>query len=277
MNRQSTTMPTTKTRTKNTLLEKGENMRKTNLASIAKGIRTAMEKHSPEILTGIGITGMITTAVMAVKATPKALILIREKKEELDTDELPAKEIVKTAWRCYIPAGAVSLVSIICLIGASTTSYRRNTALATAYALSESTLKTYQEKVIETIGEQKERQVKDAVANEKMANAPVREVIITEKGDNLCFDTISGRYFKTDIEKLKRAANDLNRRMRDEAFISLNEFYYEIGLDGTKLGDELGWHIDRGYIDLDFSSQIAGDGTPCLVVDYLVAPKYDYR
>lgn len=256
-------------------------MSKHNLPCVAKSVGVAIRKYSPEILTGIGIAGMISTTFMAVRATPKALMLLKEYRLERgypeDVEKLPARDVIKTVWRCYIPAGAVSLVSIICLIGASTTSYRRNAALATAYALSESTLKTYQEKVIETIGERKERQVKDAVANEKMANAPVREVIITEKGDNLCFDTISGRYFKTDIEKLKRAANDLNRRMRDEAFISLNEFYYEIGLDGTKLGDELGWHIDRGYIDLDFSSQIAGDGTPCLVVDYLVAPKYDYR
>lgn len=55
-------------------------MPKQSLASIAKGVRTAMKKHSPEILTGIGIAGMITTTVMAVKATPKALILLEEKK-----------------------------------------------------------------------------------------------------------------------------------------------------------------------------------------------------
>ena len=61
-------------------------MPKQSLASIAKGVRTAMKKHSPEILTGIGIAGMITTTVMAVKATPKALILLEEKKDELYTD-----------------------------------------------------------------------------------------------------------------------------------------------------------------------------------------------
>ena len=54
-------------------------MPKQSLASIAKSVRTAMKKHSPEILTGIGIAGMITTTVMAVKATPKALILLEEK------------------------------------------------------------------------------------------------------------------------------------------------------------------------------------------------------
>lgn len=85
-------------------------MPKQSLASIAKSVRTAMKKHSPEILTGIGIAGMITTTVMAVKATPKALILLEEKKDELDTDRLEPKDIIKTAWPCYIPAAVVSWV-----------------------------------------------------------------------------------------------------------------------------------------------------------------------
>lgn len=108
-------------------------MPKQSLASIAKSVRTAMKKHSPEILTGIGIAGMITTTVMAVKATPKALILLEEKKEELDTDKLEAKDIIKTAWPCYIPAAVVGSISVFCLIGASSTNLRRNAALATAY------------------------------------------------------------------------------------------------------------------------------------------------
>lgn len=110
-------------------------MPKQSLASIAKGVRTAMKKHSPEILTGIGIAGMITTTVMAVKATPKALILLEEKKDELDTDRLEPKDIIKTAWPCYIPAAVVGSISVFCLIGASSTNLRRNAALATAYTL----------------------------------------------------------------------------------------------------------------------------------------------
>ena len=87
----------------------------------------------------------------------------------------------------------------------------------------------------------------------------------------------SGRYFKSDIEKIKKAECELNRQMLDDMYVSLNDFYYEIGLDSVKLGDELGWNVDSGYIDLSFSSQLASDGTPCLVIDYSVAPRYDYR
>lgn len=252
---------------------------KKEIAKSFLSLKTAIKKHSPEILTGIGIAGMITTTVMAVRATPKALILIEEKKEEIGAEKLEAMDMVKTTWACYIPAAITGTLSVACLIGASSVNARRNAALATAYTLSESALKDYQGKVIEMFGEKKNEAVKDAVAKDKVEKNPVvtREVIITEKGNTLCYDAISGRYFKSDIEKIKKAECELNRQMLDDMYVSLNDFYYEIGLDSVKLGDELGWNVDSGYIDLSFSSQLASDGTPCLVIDYSVAPRYDYR
>lgn len=254
-------------------------MNKPNLSKIAKSIRTTISKHSPEILTGIGIAGMVTTTVMAVKATPKAIILIEERKNNDDADKLTFIETVKTTWTCYIPAAVTGGLSIACLVGASSVNVRRNAALATAYTLSETALKEYRGKVVEVIGDKKEQAVRDAVAKDKIDQNPVtnREVIITEKGNTLCYDVTSSRYFKSDIDKLKTIENELNRQMRDDMYISLNEFYYEIGLNSTSIGDDLGWNIDNGYIDLNFSSQLADDGTPCLVVDYQVAPRYNYR
>lgn len=165
------------------------------------------------------------------------------------------------------------------MIGASSANAKRNAALATAYTLSESTLRDYQKKVVETIGEKKEQSVRDAVAKDRIEKTPVttREVIVTEKGNALCLDYVSGRYFRSDRDTINRAINELNRRLRDEMYISLNDFYYELGLSSTGLGDQLGWNIDNGYIEPDFSSQLADDGTPCLVISYLVEPRYDYR
>lgn len=253
-------------------------MNKSTIAAAMKNMRDAVKKHSPEILMGIGIAGMITTTVMAVRATPKALILIEEKKNELEVDELKPVETLKAAWACYIPAAVVGTVSVSCLIGAGSVNMRRRAALATAYALSESALKEYQEKVVESIGEKKEQSVRDAVAKDKVEQNPVgnREVIILERGNTLCFDTISGRYFKSDIEKIKKAINELNFRLRSEDYITLNDFYYEIGLNGTALGNDLGWNVNDGWIDVSFSSQLADDGTPCLVLGYHVAPRYDF-
>ena len=260
-------------------------MGKLTLPKFVKDVQTTVVAHSPEILMSLGIAGMISTTVLAVRATPKALRLIEDKKEELENEaehsieKLPTTEVVKACWKCYIPATITGTVSIACLIGANSINTKRNMALATAYALSETALKDYREKVVETIGEKKEQAVRDAVAKEKLERDPVRnkEIIVTEKGNTRCYDVVSGRYFTSDIDKLKKIENSLNRRMRDEMYISLNDFYYEVGLKGTKIGDDIGWNIDNGYIDFEFSSQLDDSGTPCLVVDYRVAPRYDYR
>ena len=270
----------------------GENkMASVKFSSIIKSVKIVMAKHSPEILTGVGIAGMITTTVLAVRATPKAIKIIddetkkrtEEHKNESDenkTSKVIGKiEMLKLTWRCYIPSALTGTMSIICLVGSNSVNLRRNAALAAAYTLSESTLKEYQEKVIETIGEKKEKAVRDEIAKDKISNAPInnREVIITGKGNTLCYDGISGRYFYSDIEKLRKAENELNRELRDEMYISLNEFYYKIGLNPIGIGDDIGWHIDTGYMELDFSSQLSDNETPCLVLDYKVAPRYDFN
>lgn len=252
-------------------------MKNLNVSKFIKNAQFALSKHSPEILTGLGIAGMVTTTVLAVKATPKALRLIEEEKQERD-EHLTKAEAIKTTWKCYIPAAVTGTVSIACLIGASSVNVRRNAALATAYKLSETALTEYKSKVVETIGEKKERVIKDAIDKDKIEKNPVTQqnVIVTGKGETLCYDELFGRYFTSDIDKLKKIENELNRRMRDEMYISLNEFYYEVGLDGVKAGDDIGWNIDRGYIELDFSSQLSTDGRPCLVVRFSEPPRYDY-
>ena len=254
-------------------------MGKTNLATIVASTRQFVSKRSPEILTGIGIAGMISTVVLAVKATPKAMELIEEKKREEWLDKLSPVEMVKVAWKPYIPAIVTCVTSTACLIGASSVSAKRNAALATAYKLSETALTEYREKVIETIGEKKERTVRDKVAEERVKKNPVskNEVIITGNGKTLCFDPISGRYFMCSIETIKRAENTLNKQMLHDisGYVSLNEFYDEIGLDHTSVGDDLGWNTDQ-IIDIDFSSQLNDNGEPSVVLDDLVAPKYDF-
>lgn len=235
-------------------------------------------KHSPEILTGIGITGMITTTVLAVKATPKALILIEEKKKELNVNSLTVLETIQAAWKPYIPAVSLCVVSTSCLIGASAVNAKRNAALATAYAISERTLVRYRDKVIETIGEKKEKELRERISQDEVDKKKLSDsqVIITSKGDTLCLDSISGRYFKSDIDKINKAVNEINRQLTYQNYVSLNDFYYELGLEGIKTGSLIGWNLDDGLIKIEFNTCLADDGTPCLVVDYSISPKYDF-
>lgn len=270
-------------------------MGKIDLAKIGRNVAMNLKKHSPEIMTGIGIAGMATSTVLAVRATPKALMLIEEEKRRLNADirqaakangdevipvidKLKPIDTVKTTWKCYIPAAAMGTVSMACLIGACSVSVRRNAALAAAYTLSESMLKDYRGKVIETVGEEKEKEVRKAVAKEQIERNPVEnnEVIITSTGDDLCYDVLSGRYFKSDISKIKQAVNEINRQLLFDTYVSLNSFYYAIGLDGTKIGDDLGWTVEKGLIELDFDAKLDAGGTPCVVLDYTNMPFYDY-
>lgn len=270
-------------------------MGKIDFAKISKNVTMNLKKHSPEIMTGIGIAGMATSTVLAVRATPKALMLIEEEKRRINADirqeakangdevvpvvdKLEPIDMVKTTWRCYIPAVAMGTVSMACLIGASSVSVRRNATLAAAYTLSESMLKDYRDKVIETVGEEKEKEVRKAVAKEQIERNPVanNEVVITSTGDDLCYDVLSGRYFKSDVSKIKQAVNEINRQLLFDTYISLNSFYYAIGLEETKIGDALGWTVEKGLIELDFDSKLDAGGTPCVVLDYTNMPFYDY-
>ena len=253
-------------------------MAKSNMTDIIKSVKATISKHSPEILTGIGIAGMVTTTILAVKATPKAIKLIEAEKRAKHVDALSPVDTVKTVWKCYIPAAMTGVSSIACLIGSNAINAKRNAALTTVYTLSEMARNEYKEKVIETIGEKKERTIKEKVDAERIKRDPVskKEVIITEKGTTLCYDHVFGRYFKSDIDIINRAMNKINREIVINMYASLNDFYAELGLSPVEMGYDLGWNIDDGTIEIEPSSQLADDGTPCLVIDYSVSPKYNY-
>lgn len=254
-------------------------MQKNNaIFNFFRRLSSEIREYSPEILTGLGISGALYSIVLAVKATPRAKEAIDSRKKA-EKRELTKKEVFVTAWRYYIPCALSYLSSTGCIIFAGAIHSKRNTVLTTAYSLSESALKLYQEKVIETIGEKKEQEVRDRIAKEHVEKNPIgtREIIITSSGDTLCYDAFSSRYFKSNIEKLKQSVNELNRRMISDMCLSLNDFYDEIGLGGIKCGDQIGWNVNKSMIELVFSSQLATDGTPCLVIDFRVAPNYNYE
>ena len=195
-------------------------MTKRDLVGYVKSAQMVISRHSPEILTGIGIAGMFTTTILAVGATPKVLRLIEERESELSEHcneyiTLSTREKIKVAWKPYIPAALTGIVSTACLIGANSVNAKRNAVLATAYKISETALSEYRDKVVETIGEKKEKQIRHKVAEERIDNTPTskHEVVITRHGDTLFLDTTSNTYFESDIESIRKAENSLNKQM----------------------------------------------------------------
>lgn len=255
-------------------------MNKLDVATFFKRAQQAVSKHSPEILTGVGIAGMITTTVLAVRATPKALKLIDERKEAAHKSKLTVKETVKATWKCYLPATITGAASVTCLVGSASISNRRNAALFTAYKLSETALAEYREKVIETVGENKEKSIRGKVNQDRIEKNPpgANEIVLTGHGNTLFYDHMSGRYFHSDIHIVKRAINELNRKLVTSPFsyVSLNDFYEELNLEPTSLGHEVGWNINDGSIELDLDARLTEKGEACVVLDITVPPKYNF-
>jgi hypothetical protein len=257
-----------------------------NLQKMARNLGKTVGKNSPTILTALGVTGLFTTVILAVKATPKALIILDEEAEYREAESengeiepINVRDIIALTWKCYLPAGVMGVLTAACIISSNSINIKRNKALAGAYLLAETALKDYQAKVIENMGKEKHREIKGQVAQDKIVKNPVSksEVIPTGKGETLCFDALSGRYFMSDRETIRAALNNLSRDLMSEMFITLNQVYYELGLEGTKLGEQVGWHLDQVDSDLiqpEFDTKFAEDGRPCLVLDFETQPMY---
>ena len=136
------------------------------ITKLFKNTRNSIVKHSPEILTGIGIASLLSTTVLAVRATPKVLTLIEDEKNRQNDEatreaiknnqetcayitKLKPLDIVKTCWKPYIPAASTALFGTACIIGAVSIRNKRSAALATSYAIAERSLTRYRDKVIE--------------------------------------------------------------------------------------------------------------------------------
>lgn len=250
-----------------------------NLSQIAKTLALTIQKNSPVILTGVAVTGVITTAVLASRASYVAALKIESEESHTGTAENYMKRIKERfpyVWKLYIPATLSGASTIACIIAAHSIHNRRAAALASAYSLADKALKEYQDKVGSELGEKTKDKIADLVTEDKAKSVTdVSTAVKTGHGSTLCFDTMSSRYFLSSIEHVKRAEIEINRKLMLSMFSSLSEFYDELGLDHTKLSDDMGWEPDN-MLKIRYTSMLTDDGTPVMVVDYQTEPRY-YR
>lgn len=273
-------------------------MSKLNLSNFAKNISAKLGANAPGITIGLGTGAILVAGVMVGVATPKAIKLIEDAQaaktkrfEQLrkkapddavmdETDELTWVEIIKAGWKPYAPAIMTAVVGVACIVGGTRANARRNAALSAAYTVVEQTLNDYTAKTKETVGEKKEKEIRDAIAEDELKKHPLsgcNVVRMPKCGKTLCYDVRSREYFMSDYNTIKKVENDLNRRLRSEMFISLNEVYDEFGIvHDDELGDDIGWNVDN-ELEFTISSKIAENNEPCLVVNYVIAPRYDFR
>ena len=242
-----------------------------------KTLGLILTKNSPGILTGLGVAGVVTTAVMAARVTPQALIKLNDLDCQYRTspelDGYPTiAEKVKSVWPLYLPAAGVGTLTITCILLANRIQANRLAVALGAYSIAETALQEYQEAVLSETGNKTFEAVKDQVAQQRIEKNPLTEPAATYRGgETLCYEPISGRYFYSDIEHLRKSQNTLNHRLINDVWIDLNELYSEIGLEQTKMGDKLGWTPDH-LIEFNFRTMLANDSTPCLVLDFAQDP-----
>ena len=238
-----------------------------------------LHKNSPTILTGMAVAGTITSTVMAIQVTPRAKALLDGIEEA--NGEVTWKDYVIIVKDFYVPTILSEAATIACIIGSNRISNKRLAAVAAAHSIVESTLAKYQEQVMEEFGENAARKIVEKVDASHVLENPVDEtsIIDTTKGKFLCYDPLSGRYFRSDIAALKSAQNDLNYRLINELFVPLNDLYDILELDELHevVGEELGWSIAKGQVEFRLTSQIASNNEPCIVLGYDIYPEYNYR
>lgn len=237
--------------------------------------------NAPTILSALAVAGVVSTTVFAVRATPEALRRIDDASRSYGDDyveyvKLAKLDVVKVAWKPYIPALIMGCGTMACIVGANSIGTRRSAALLSAVTLGDTAFKEYRAKVVETLGEAKEQHVRDEVMQERVNKNPVdNEVILVGSGEVLCYDALSDRYFRSDHETIRRAQNDINSQILQEDYASLNEFYSKIGLRGTTLGEELGWRPE-GLLEVRFTTTMSEDNRPCLAINYDNLPIRNY-
>ena len=131
-----------------------------------KTISQFTKDNSPAILSGIAVAGVIGTAILAVRATPKAIKRLEEKKEEGNPAILKT-EVLEATWPYFVPAALTGAATIACIIGATKIGAKRNAALLAAYTLVDQGFREYKDHVLEEIGEAKEQKIHDKVMTDR--------------------------------------------------------------------------------------------------------------
>lgn len=236
------------------------------------------KRNASTILTCIGGAGVIATSVTAVKATPKALIILEEAKVEKGED-LTKLEIIKVAGPAYIPSIVIGASTIACIFGANALNKRQQAALMSAYALANNSYKGYKAKVKELYGEDAEEQVRDEIAKDKYTEADAPK----DDSKQLFYDEYSGRYFESTIEDVQRAEYYTNRDLVMCDSVTLNDFYGWLKIPTIDGGDEVGWstgmNLDyywQTWIDFTHSKFTLDDGTECHKIVMFQEPTPDF-
>ena len=238
--------------------------------------------NSASILTGLGVVGVIGTAVVTAKLTPKALDILEERekfKQDNYGHSLTRFEKVLAVTPTYMPAILIGLATCSCIIGSNRINQIRQASLMSAYTYLDSSYKEYQRKVKEVFGEDGENKVRDELH---------KEIELYDKYGSLFekklfYDEISKRYFEMSMYEIKDVEYKINRMFNFLGCLKLNEVYEFFNLKPTDFGDKVGWSafkdwvcVGFSWITMSFEEVISNDGLEALKISFDMEPSADY-
>jgi hypothetical protein len=248
------------------------------LAIVAKNTLQSAKRHSPAILTGFAIAGVVSTVILTARATTRANQTIAANQYIGRDEPLTRVEKIKLVWTIYIPPSLTFLATIGCIIGAQSINVRRQAALVGAFTLTEGAFQEYKDQVAEALTKPAKEKLETAIAQKKVdENPPATELLMQADGKVLILDLFTGRYFRSTAETIRMAQNDINERLTvgGEDSVPLNEFYIILGLEPSIIGEALGF-TPTNLLDVNFNTAQAEGGVPCLTISFRALPTSDY-
>ena len=244
-----------------------------------------IKKASPEIMVVAGVVGVVTSTVMACKATTKVNDILEETRKQvddvhnvLDSDVVSADEynnddakkdlaIIYTQTgikliKLYAPSVLVGALSITGILASHKILKKRNVALTAAYATIDRSFKEYRGRVIERFGKDLDRELRynikaqeiEEKTVDKDGNETVEKKTISVVDPNMysdyarIFDNGSMGWTKDpeyNLMFLKLQQNQANDRLRAQGYLFLNDVYDMLGIPRTKAGQIVGWIYDE--------------------------------
>lgn len=267
------------------------NLKEVATLGLTRGIRIT-SKYSPEILTVIGVVGVVTSAVVIAKQTLKLeatvdkakerIEFVKERKEaegDLHDEREFKKELTKAqisamtdVGKLYLPGITLLVGSLTCLITAHGIMRKRNLAMVAAYKALEETFSEYRKKVVETVGEDKERDIRFGIDEQEVTAEDGTTKVVARIDPNRrsiyakFFDESNPNWVRNaeyNLMFLKGVQSHMNDTLRVKRWVLLNDVYDAIGIPRTREGAIVGWVIGNegdNFIDFDiynFSSERA--------------------
>lgn len=238
---------------------------------VIKAFWSWCKQNSTRILAG----GAIVSEIFGFYFMHKEAPIVKEKLDALP-DDASWIDKVKTAGPVYIPAAGMLILSAGCIIGGCAIGEARAAMMAGLYSASETALRKYEEKMIETVGEEKAQQMHNEVAKELETNLKPTEnseVIYTAHGGDLFYDPLSARMFTSSESYIRSAVEKINDSIYGiDMWAGVNEWYDLLGLAHPKLAGPFGWTIDY-KLSVSFAPARTEDGRYYGVIVYYNKPR----